>query len=102
MTAFQMTNNFAATSNGPGTVGINWPGGDGWIIVQSGATFTGAAKMDLAIQISSALGGSVPTSTINASGVYPFSAPAGTLQAGFDDGGGGTVSNLFMFAVTIP
>lgn len=104
MPTLQLFNALAVTSNGPGSINVDWPGGDGWLIVGSGAVFTGAAKILLFWQNNSDIanvGGQVPfASTINAVGVYPFSAPAGFISAAYDMGAGGTISSLNLYAVS--
>lgn len=102
MSVFQLSNNVSASAS-LGLCSVEWPGGDGLIVVDAGATFTGSSQLNLNFSTAPPLSvsGALPVSTIAAPGVYPFIAPKGLLSGTAFVGPGDSISNLTVWAVSM-
>jgi len=100
----------SAVVENPGTVQVEWPGGDGWLILGVGASFSGGAFFQLVIDDISDLQPGPTTipglDHINTSSadiqVFPFSAPKGIIAGGINvPSPGDAASGLTASLVTI-
>lgn len=99
MSVLQLFNNLSSTSS-LNSVSAEWPGGDGWIIVDTG-TFSGAAHLNFFLSIGAPWGiiAGLPPNPISAPGVYPFNAPKGLMNGSAIIAPGDSISNLTVYAV---
>lgn len=85
---------------------FDWPGGDGWLSIISGATFSGTLGLLIQCQPTDPVLPSigfmnVPGFPVNVVGVFPFTAPKGVIAADIS-GSTGSVSNLTAAIYSVP
>jgi hypothetical protein len=120
MTSFILGNNLfntfpgGSSTDNPTTVSIEWPGGDGWLLIGPSPSFSGGAFFELNM-VSLDGPALIPLSPIHIPGVdhintsspdvqvFPFSAPKGVISGTVKvSSPGDAASNLNVSAVTIP
>jgi len=93
----QLFSNLTASFPPSLTSFVEWPGGDGAIIV-SGAFSGSSLSVAWEDVLGLGLSGAIPSSPISATGIYNFTLPKGKLQMSL---GGGSVSGLNVAVASI-